>query len=75
MYCCHCAPCIVGIDIAMVNKVLDLALSISRDSIPDTVKDHYMLLEHHASECISCSDCETNCPFDVKIIERMADAA
>jgi predicted aldo/keto reductase-like oxidoreductase len=75
MYCGHCAPCIVGIDIAMVNKYLDLALSISRDSIPDTVKDHYTLLEHHASECISCDACEANCPFDVRIIERMAEAA
>jgi predicted aldo/keto reductase-like oxidoreductase len=75
MYCGHCAPCIVGIDIAMVNKYLDLALSISKDSIPDTVKDHYELLEHHASECISCDACETNCPFDVKIIDRMAEAA
>lgn len=75
MYCGHCAPCIVGIDIAAVFKYLDLALSISRDSIPDTVKDHYALLEHHASECISCDSCEANCPFDVKIIEKMADAA
>ena len=74
MYCGHCAPCIVGIDIAMVNKYLDLALSISTDAIPDTIKDHYGLLEHHASECISCDACEANCPFDVKIIEKMAEA-
>jgi len=74
MYCGHCAPCIVGIDIAMVFKYLDLAKSISRDSIPGTVKDHYGLLEHHASDCISCDTCEANCPFDVKIIEKMAEA-
>jgi uncharacterized protein len=75
MYCGHCAPCTVGIDIAMVNKYLDLALLISKDSIPKTVKGHYKLLEHHASECNSCGECETNCPFDVTIIEKMAEAA
>jgi predicted aldo/keto reductase-like oxidoreductase len=75
MYCGHCAPCTVGIDIAMVFKYFDLALSISKDSIPDTVKHHYGLLEYHASECNSCGACETNCPFEVKIIERMGDVA
>jgi uncharacterized protein len=74
MYCGHCAPCVVGIDIASVFKYLDLALSISGDSIPGTVKDHYALLEHHASECLSCDACEANCPFEVKIIQKMADA-
>jgi len=75
MYCGHCAPCTLGIDIALVNKVLDLALSISGDSIPETIRDHYELLEHHASECNACAACETNCPFDVPIIEKMAQAA
>jgi predicted aldo/keto reductase-like oxidoreductase len=75
MYCGHCAPCALGIDIAMVNKYLDLALSISKDAIPDTVKDHYELLEHHASECNSCGACETNCPFDVQIIQKMESAS
>lgn len=75
MYCGHCAPCTVGIDIAMVNKYLDLALSISEDGVPETVLDHYRRLEHHASECIDCGICETNCPFEVKIMEKMAQAA
>jgi len=75
MYCGHCAPYTVGIDIALVNKYFDLALSISVDAIPDTVKSHYDLLEHHASECISCSIRETNYPFGVPIIERMTEAA
>ncbi|HPH96932.1 MAG TPA: aldo/keto reductase [Anaerolineaceae bacterium] len=75
MYCGHCAPCTVGIDIALVNKYLDLAHSGSKDFIPETVREHYALLEHPASECISCGVCETNCPFGVAIIEKMAEAA
>ena len=71
MYCGHCAPCAVGIDIALVNKYLDL----SRSFTPDTVSDHYALLDHHASECIGCGQCEPNCPFGVDIIEKMATAA
>lgn len=30
---------------------------------------------HHASECIQCGQCETNCPFGVVIIEQMEKAA
>ena len=71
MYCGHCAPCAVGIDIALVNKYLDL----SRSFTPETVNDHYKLLDHHASECIGCGQCEPNCPFGVDIIERMSEAA
>jgi len=36
--------------------------------IEETMKNHYDLLEHHASECIGCGLCMKNCPFDVDII-------
>lgn len=35
---------------------------------------HYQALAHHASECILCGYCERNCPFGVKVRERMARA-
>ncbi len=73
MYCGHCAPCSKKIDIAMVNKYLDLALI--QDEVPETLKDHYALLEHHASECIECGACMKNCPFNVEIIHKMKQAA
>lgn len=73
MYCGHCAPCSVGIDIASVNKYYNL--TIAQGIIPETVRDHYNLLPHHASECIGCGQCETNCPFGVEIIEHMSLAA
>ncbi len=73
MYCNHCSPCPVGIDIASVNKYYNLA--IEYDSIPATVAEHYKQLLHHASECIECGACETRCPFGVHNIEQMRKAA
>jgi predicted aldo/keto reductase-like oxidoreductase len=72
MYCGHCAPCSKKIDIAAVNKYLDLALI--QEDVPETLKNHYDLLEHHASECIECGLCMKNCPFGVEIINKMKQA-
>jgi predicted aldo/keto reductase-like oxidoreductase len=72
-YCGHCKPCPVGIDIAMVNKLYDLASL--QETVPESVREHYKALEHTASECIGCKGCESRCPFEVKIAERMKKAA
>ena len=72
MYCGHCAPCSKKIDIASVNKYLDLALI--QEEVPDTLKNHYDLLDQHASECIECGLCMNNCPFGVDIINKMKQA-
>lgn len=73
MYCGHCAPCSVKIDVASVNKYLDL--SQSQGFVPETVREHYNSLEHHANECLQCGKCMKNCPFGVNIIEKMQAAA
>ncbi|HOS30968.1 MAG TPA: aldo/keto reductase [Treponemataceae bacterium] len=72
-YCGHCKPCPVNIDIAMVNKYYDLA--VMQNTVPDSIKSHYELLEHHASECIDCKACESRCPFEVEISQRMKKSA
>lgn len=72
MYCGHCAPCTAKIDIASVNKYLDLTLI--QNNIPETLIDHYELLAHHAGECIACGRCMENCPFGVDIIGKMKTA-
>lgn len=72
-YCGHCAPCPSKIDIAMVNKLYDLA--ILQESIPATIRAHYSSLSANASDCISCASCETRCPFGVKIVEQMQKTA
>ena len=73
MYCNHCLPCASNIDIAAVNKFLDLAAI--HEVIPATVKAHYASLSAHASDCVGCGMCEANCPFGVAICERMEQAA
>ncbi len=72
VYCGHCAPCTVGIDIASINKYT--ALVKAEKEIPETVREHYKALKHHASECIGCGRCERNCPFHVSIIQKMDEA-
>ncbi len=72
MYCGHCAPCTVGINVADINKYLNLALA--QGEVPETVADHYKLLEHYASECVACRKCEGNCPFGIAVVERMEKA-
>lgn len=73
MYCNHCEPCPVHIDIASTTKFLNLAEA--QNNIPETVREHYKLLEHHAEECLQCGACETRCPFGVSIRENMRRAA
>lgn len=72
MYCSHCAPCPKKIDVASVTKFLNLAKA--QGEVPETVREHYEVLPHHAGECIQCGACETRCPFGVAIIENMKAA-
>lgn len=72
MYCGHCAPCPQGIDVAAVTKFLNLAKA--QGAVPETVREHYAVLPHHASECIRCGVCETRCPFAVNIRNNMENA-
>ncbi len=73
MYCGHCAPCPKGIDVAMVTKLLNL--SVAQGEVPETVREHYAVLEHTAKECVACKACEKRCPFEVKVVKNMKKAA
>ena len=70
VYCGHCQPCPSGIDIAAVNKYLDIA-RLNEGNVPPSIRSHYLQLEHHGSECVACRSCEKRCPFDVPIVENM----
>lgn len=72
MYCGHCAPCSAGIDIASVNKFYNLVQA--QGELPETVREHYRSLTHHASDCLACGMCETRCPFGVEIVSAMQKA-
>ena len=68
-YCGHCAPCPKGIDIAMVNKLYDLA--VMQPQVPESIRAHYQALSAKAENCIACGSCEKRCPFGVPVVERM----
>lgn len=72
MYCNHCLPCPAQIDIAQVNKYLDLA-SYTEQAAP-SLREHYAALAAHAGDCIACGQCEDRCPFQVPVIARMDKA-
>ena len=72
-YCKHCAPCPVGIDIAKVNQLMDKAQQAGK--VTDELAAEYKALEHHASECVGCGQCEERCPFDVPVREKMKETA
>jgi predicted aldo/keto reductase-like oxidoreductase len=73
LYCNHCQPCPSRIDIAAVTRYTDID-SLNEQDIPPTVTQHYMALEKHGSDCISCGSCEEKCPFDVTVTANMEKA-
>ena len=74
VYCNHCLPCPSEINIADVNKYLDIAV-LNEKNIPPSIASHYRALEHRASECIDCGSCEERCPFSVPVMGNMKKAA
>lgn len=74
VYCNHCLPCPSDIDIASVNKYLDIA-RLDEANIPPSIRSHYQNLAHGGDDCIACGSCESRCPFDVPVIQNMAKAA
>jgi len=85
VYCNHCLPCPAEINIADVNKYLDIALlgteaedrgsPPTENNIPPSVLSHYRSLKHKAKECLACGKCEERCPFSVPVIKNMNKAA
>ena len=68
VYCNHCQPCPMGLDIGLINKYYDLALAGD-----EMAKEHYRNLSVHADACVKCGHCESRCPFHVKQETRMKE--
>ena len=73
VYCNHCLPCPKEINIAMVNKYLDIA-RVALEHVPPSIKSHYDSLTSHGGDCIGCGSCEKRCPFGVSVIENMKES-
>jgi predicted aldo/keto reductase-like oxidoreductase len=70
VYCNHCLPCPLGIDIGQVTRLLDVA----ELGLTDNAKTKYSEIEPKVSECTECGVCMSRCPFDVDIISNMEKA-
>lgn len=68
VYCNHCQPCPMGLDVGLINKYYDLALAGD-----EMAKGHYHKLPIHADSCVKCGHCESRCPFHVKQEKRMEE--
>ncbi len=66
VYCNHCQPCPLGLDVGLINKYYDLSLAGD-----EMAKEHYYKLPVHADSCAKCGHCESRCPFHVKQESRM----
>ena len=73
VYCGHCQPCPAAIDIAAVNKYLDIA-RLDQANVPPSLRSHYQGLKASGKDCIACGSCEERCPFGVPVIRNMAEA-
>ena len=70
VYCNHCSPCPVGLDIALINKYYDLAQAGDAMAV-----EHYRTMEKTAKDCVGCGHCDRRCPFHVNQSERMGRIA
>ena len=68
VYCNHCKPCPVGLDVGLINKYYDLTRA------GDTLaRNHYEKLEKKAGACNGCGHCDRRCPFHVAQTSRMEE--
>jgi len=70
MYCNHCLPCPVSIDIGTTTRLTDTAAY----GITDSIISEYEALSSKASDCTECGVCMENCPFGVDVVGNMARA-
>ena len=73
VYCNHCQPCPVNIDVAAVHRCLDIA-RLNPSNIPQKVQADYEALAAHGGDCITCGNCEKKCPFSVPVSTNMIHA-
>ena len=70
VYCNHCLPCPVGIDIGATIQIINIA----GYGFNHSITSEYEALPVKASACTECGLCEERCPFSVDIIANMNGA-
>lgn len=70
MYCNHCQPCPMKIDIAEVTKLADMA----EKEMTDELRERYAALLVTGEDCVHCGSCTRRCPFGIDASENMRRA-
>jgi len=71
VYCNHCLPCPVGIDVGRTIRLLDTA----GDGPTPAAAAEYAALPAAASACTECGACAERCPFEVDAVGKVRRAA
>jgi len=67
MYCNHCLPCPMNIDIGLTTRLADIA----EQGMTGNLISEYEALSSKASDCTECGMCTENCPFGVDVVANM----
>ena len=69
VYCNHCLPCPVKIDVANMNRRIDVALNeLDKSERKGKLYEEAMDI---INECIRCGECSFRCPFDVDVVAKV----
>ena len=71
VYCNHCLPCPVQIDIGQTIRLFKMG----QQGMTDAIRLAYSAMPAAAVDCTQCGACEKRCPFGVSVIDKMAQAA
>lgn len=71
VYCNHCLPCPVRIDIGQTIRLLEMA----QRGMSEAIRSAYAALPAGAADCTRCGACEKRCPFGVSTIAKIEQAA
>ena len=70
--CGYCMPCTKGIDIP---TTFIFHHQYKNYGMGEVIPARYQSMPAKASDCIACGVCETRCPYDIPIMERMKKIA
>ena len=70
VYCNHCLPCPVVIDIGQIIRMMETA----QQRMTVELQAAYDALTARASDCTGCGACVERCPFGVDVVAKMTRA-
>jgi predicted aldo/keto reductase-like oxidoreductase len=70
--CGYCKPCPEGIDIPSVFVFENY---VTRYNMPEYGKIKYDTLDVKPDECVRCRKCESRCPYNLPIVEKLKHAS